>query len=133
MKCTYKDISNQKFNRLTAIEYAGTTANKLAIWLCKCDCGNYITVRGSHLRNGNTKSCGCYKMDELLKRVVKHGYSRVKSETAEYRTFKAMHTRCYNKKAKVYKNHGARGIIVCDRWYRNFNNFIADMGSKPSH
>ena len=27
-------------------------------WLCRCDCGNEHTVRGSYLRNGHTKSCG---------------------------------------------------------------------------
>lgn len=32
-------------------------------WLCKCECGNIITVLGQSLRNGNTKSCGCLKKE----------------------------------------------------------------------
>lgn len=33
--------------------------DKQARWLCKCDCGNEIIVRGGSLRSGHTKSCGC--------------------------------------------------------------------------
>jgi len=30
-------------------------------WNCKCDCGNEVQVLTYNLRNGNTKSCGCYQ------------------------------------------------------------------------
>ena len=36
-------------------------SNNGAFWLCKCSCGNYTVVKGSNLRTGNTKSCGCVK------------------------------------------------------------------------
>jgi hypothetical protein len=42
-----------------------------------------------------------------------------------------MKQRCYNQKTKQYKNYGARGIAVCDRWLESFDNFFADMGDKP--
>ena len=29
------------------------------MWRCQCDCGNIRYVRGSHLRSGDAKSCGC--------------------------------------------------------------------------
>lgn len=47
------DITGQKFGRLTAIRYSGGEK-----WLCDCDCGNQSLVRGSHLRSGQTQSCG---------------------------------------------------------------------------
>lgn len=28
-------------------------------FLCKCDCGNIVSVRGQNLLSGSTKSCGC--------------------------------------------------------------------------
>lgn len=53
---------------------------------------------------------------------------------AEYSSYYNMKARCYNKKHTSYKNYGARGIKVCDRWLgvRGFRNFIFDMGEKDS-
>jgi len=44
-----------------------------------------------------------------------------------------MHSRCYKINHRDYRNYGARGIIVCDRWHGRdgFQNFLADMGEKP--
>lgn len=55
-----KDISNQKFYRLTAL-YPTEKRDKdrSVIWHCKCECGNEVDVSGKKLRQGNTKSCGC--------------------------------------------------------------------------
>jgi len=58
----------------------------------------------------------------------KHGYSR----TTEHNAWKSMKARCYNKNYDHYKDYGGRGIIVCDRWLRSFENFISDMGEKPT-
>lgn len=49
--------------------------------------------------------------------------------TRGHNSWRAMHARCKDKKNVGYKNYGARGITVCDRWSL-FSNFIADMG-KP--
>ena len=59
-----KDLSGQKFSRLTVLERA---PNKMLpcgqyqiMWKCKCDCGNIKDIRGIDLTKGRTKSCGCY-------------------------------------------------------------------------
>lgn len=49
----------------------------------------------------------------------------------EYGVWEAMIARCTNPRTKQYKDYGARGITVCDRW-RDYRNFIADMGRRPS-
>lgn len=53
------------------------------------------------------------------------------SGTPEYRTWAQMMTRCRNPNSTRYENWGGRGITVCERWERP-ENFIADMGPKPS-
>jgi hypothetical protein len=42
-----------------------------------------------------------------------------------------MRQRCGNPKDPGYGNYGGRGITVCDRWTKSFENFFADMGPKP--
>jgi hypothetical protein len=43
-----------------------------------------------------------------------------------------MKTRCYNPRYRQFKDYGGRGIIVCERWKASFENFLSDMGEKPS-
>ena len=45
--------------------------------------------------------------------------------------WRKMRSRCEHAWHKSYKNYGARGIRVCDRW-QDFENFLADMGPRPS-
>lgn len=73
------EIGN-RYGNLTVLEYAGSFS-KTAYWKCQCDCGNIIITRGSSLRNGHTKSCGCIKsfkeqeIIELLKQYnIKYDY-----------------------------------------------------------
>ena len=56
---TRKDITDQYFGRLKALEYN----EKLKKWKCQCDCGNIAYVRLNDLESGNTKSCGCLKKE----------------------------------------------------------------------
>src|SRR6266436_4499546 len=60
--------------------------------------------------------------------VVTHGLT----ETADYASWCDMLTRCYNPRFNGYKYYGGRGITVCERWRHSFENFLADMGVKPS-
>ena len=51
--------------------------------------------------------------------------------TPEYRSWQHMKSRCFNPNHKNYLDYGGRGIKVCDLWL-NFENFLADMGLKPT-
>lgn len=53
------------------------------------------------------------------------------AKTSEWYAWRGIKQRCFNVTNKDYKNYGARGITVCDRWLK-FDNFIKDMGMKPS-
>ena len=52
----------------------------------------------------------------------------MKSRTKEYQAWNSMKQRCHNNSNPSYKNYGARGIVVCDRWRASFDDFITDMG-----
>lgn len=56
----FKDRTNIKYGKLTAIEYLGKSQ-----WRCKCDCGNEKIVYGGHLESGHTKSCGCFRSPRI--------------------------------------------------------------------
>jgi hypothetical protein len=43
-----------------------------------------------------------------------------------------MRQRCYNSRNLKFAQYGARGIRVCERWLHSFENFLADVGLKPS-
>lgn len=56
-----------------------------------------------------------------------HGYT----QTPTYRSWSMMLNRCRNPKYMYFSNYGGRGIQVCERWLI-FENFLADMGERPS-
>lgn len=58
----FRDLTNQRFGRLTVIEKTDKrSSGKNIIWKCLCDCGNETEVIETNLQNGQTKSCGCLK------------------------------------------------------------------------
>lgn len=121
------DISGNKYSRLTVISYAGVV-NRKSHWLCLCDCGNELPVRGDSLKDGNTQSCGCLKMDS----ATRHGHNSSKTGPSRtYTSWQSMIARCYNPRFAHYGRYGGRGIKICDRWRHSFNHFLEDMGERP--
>jgi hypothetical protein len=50
-------LVGKQFGKLKVIEL--DHKKRRSYWLCKCDCGNVKTIRGTSLTSGATKSCGC--------------------------------------------------------------------------
>ena len=105
---------------------AGKTSKGEITWNCLCDCGTERVVRGAYLRNGTSTSCGCFRREFSSVMNRTHGLSN----SPEYAVWCSMHRRCRDKNCESYKNYGARGIMVCERWDK-FENFILDMGRRP--
>lgn len=67
-----KDIANQKFGLLTALEPTKERKFQQIVWKCQCECGNIIYVPIGQLTSGGTQSCGCLvskgekKINEIL-------------------------------------------------------------------
>lgn len=113
-----QDLTGKRFNRLTVIKRT-ENKGKRVMWICKCDCGKICTVQGNNLKNGNTKSCGCYKKENSAKLLHKHG----KKNSRLYSIYHGMKKRCYNKNSHNYFNYGGRGIKICQDWLDDFMNF----------
>lgn len=111
------------FGRLEII-CAYREKRKKAWWhLVKCTCGKEALVNGGEMSRGRTVSCGC------LRKELKTTHGLTNSD--EYRVWNGMKQRCQNPKDKAFNNYGGRGIFVCPSW-DDFQNFINDMGVKPS-
>ncbi|MCK4522106.1 MAG: hypothetical protein KAU20_06015 [Nanoarchaeota archaeon] len=113
-----------RFERLTVVSKEGRDKWGNYLYSCKCDCGNIRTITGFSLDSGNTKSCGCLKID----RMTTHD----SSFTREYRSYTALKSRCLNPDDEKYSHYGGRGIKVCRRWRKDFLNFYKDMGRRPA-
>ena len=113
-----KDITGQKFGRLTVVKFHGVDKGGNALWICVCECGNQIITRGCNLKNGNTKTCGCSRRNSQ-KTQYKHGLYKHRL----YGVWANMKERCYNPKATEYSAYGGRGIAVCKEWRDNFKAF----------
>lgn len=50
----------------------------------------------------------------------------------EYWIWVGMRQRCNNPTAHAYDRYGGRGIKVCQGWISSYENFIADMGPRPT-
>lgn len=63
------DLTNKVFGRLKVLKQVDNiqtpNGRSHVAWLCECECGEQIIVRGDNLRNGHTVSCGCKKREVL--------------------------------------------------------------------
>jgi hypothetical protein len=119
-----------RFGRLITIALYQETGRIERRLLCVCDCGTIKDYAKRKLTSGRTRSCGCLKREKPNN--LSHGHNRVGERTSEYGCWVNIRTRCYNPKEKRFESYGGRGITVCDRWLESFENFLADMGPKPS-
>ena len=96
-----------------------------------CTCGNRLTVFVNNLKQGITRSCGCYQIDRTREVSTTHNGTG----NLLLHVHLAMLSRCNNRDNKSYENYGGRGITVCDRWSepdgKGFLNFLEDMGERP--
>ncbi len=102
------------------------------------------------LYNSEEEKALCYKFrgeeqqrkieEEYLARLQREQYRATlpvknRHPTLEHRRFnhvwKNILDRCYNPKARNYKNYGARGITVSKEWH-TYSNFLHDMWPRPS-
>lgn len=113
----FKDLTGQKFNRLTVIRQAGFKKN-LVVWLCKCECGNEKIVPTKLLNSKHTQSCGCLPTTY---------YKHAQSHTKLYKVWCSIKTRATDNPNQD-ERYKRKGISLCESWM-DFQNFYDDMAA----
>jgi len=111
------DMTGERFGRLVVVRRV-ENGKYGSMWLCKCDCGNEISVYGRSLRLGHTQSCGCLVKDIF----TKHGMYKSRL----HKEWRGIKHRCKNPSASHYEQYGGKGIKVCDEW-QGENGFVNFM------
>lgn len=123
----FRDLTGQRFFRLTVLGYAGKLGRgQHHFWWCQCSCGTIQSVRQDHLGT-RKESCGCRLTEILKERNTTHNMSY----HPVYEIWCGIKKRCLNQRSSGYKHYGERGITICEGWL-HFENFLADMGERPT-
>ncbi len=128
-----KSIIGRRFGRLLIESYAGhvnlpSGKSRIQYVWCLCDCGSRVLGNSTHIKYGNTISCGCWKIDHPSR--LKHGYAPLKGKREKiYKTWQGIHKRCRPGNSKSDRKYYEKGIKVCDGWsgINGFENFKKDM------
>ena len=99
------DLTGQTFNWLFVESRAENTNEGRAMWNCRCLlCGNKCVVYGKYLRNGSTKSCGCYRKEQARERIF---------EDLTGQTFNSLRVDSYSHKNKWNENMWDCTCLLC--------------------
>ena len=122
MIARHRDIAGQKFGRWTVLGLAGRTKYRKALWKCRCECGRERLVATGSLTTGQSRSCGCLRVDTC---ATQNRASAL--HPRELHTWHGMFGRCERPSSNRFESYAGRGISICERW-RDFDLFLADMG-----
>jgi hypothetical protein len=124
------DLTGQAFNSWQVLEFAYQAEDKKSYWRCRCTgCQTEKLIEGYNLKSNRSRSCRRCSAAFVGASVHRtHGRSR----SIVYRRWSAMKTRCTNPKAKSWKDHGGRGILVCEEWMHDFMAFYDHIGDPPT-
>jgi hypothetical protein len=118
------ELTGRDFGRWSVLSFHGKNAIGELLWNCRCECGTERVVKAGSLMNGRSRSCGCFHKS----RVSTHGMTG----TPTFKSWDSMKQRCTNPKAPDFARYGGRGVRVCGRWLESFENFLHDMGARPT-
>lgn len=122
------NLTGKVFDRWTVISEAGRAPGRQVKWFCRCVCGKEREVLGTHLRAGNSTSCGCVKKKRPTPGDRTDRVSRSTCKVSSdrfYQIWNGMKQRTSNPNHPSFNYYGGRGITVCERWL-DFGGFHED-------
>lgn len=69
MSNIFIDLTGVRFGRWLVVGRGINDRTGRTRWVCRCDCGMEKVVQANHLRNGVSKSCGCFHNEEASRRA----------------------------------------------------------------
>jgi len=128
-KCEYVPNANQDCGTRSENK---ESKNDIPYGCCHCGCGQKTTISLVNNKNyGYVKGEPVRFIQNHLHYTgnhVKHGMIG----TPEYKTWDGMKYRCRDPRCKDYPTYGGRGIKICERWEKSFQNFYDDVGKRPT-
>ena len=65
------DETGNRYGRLTVLHlYPQRDKTGSAVWVCRCDCGTELAIRGGALRSRNNRSCGCLRNMSIQEKIA---------------------------------------------------------------
>jgi hypothetical protein len=128
-----RSFEGHQFGDWTVISDEGTTVGRsMRVVVVVCSCGTRKEVRLSHLLTGTSRSCHGNRTARIV-----HGHTHlmapgVRKRSPEHSAWSSLKQRCLNPRNPAFNRYGGRGITVCTRWVLSFEDFLADMGPRPS-
>ncbi|MCK5788820.1 MAG: hypothetical protein KAH32_07465, partial [Chlamydiia bacterium] len=115
----FKDLTGQRFGRLIVLSRAEDRGGNV-YWKCLCDCGNTTVVQGGGLRNGQTKSCGCYQRDRMAElhsgsksNFWKNGITPLQGKIRKSIKYKEWRTEVFERDNYVCRYSKRKGVLSC--------------------
>lgn len=119
-----RDLTGQRFGRLTVLYRDETVKNRHAHWVCECDCGAVKTIRSDSLlaqkKGQNTRSCGCLARDERAARARSGEFTHRSHGCAPHNSKRPAEYRAWIKARETYDD------VTAD-----FVQFYHAIGPKP--
>lgn len=129
-----EDWIGHRQGHLTIVAFEGIRrfkgGGKATTFRFRCDCGQEFVSQKSNVI-GRLYDCGCSKPER--ENTSPPGSTR----HPLYKIWSGIIQRCENPNCKSFKDYGARGIRICDRWkggadgLTGFECFVLDMGPRP--
>jgi hypothetical protein len=123
-----RNLQGKIFGSLTVLRFMGGAGPRNASqWECQCGCGVIIVRAGQDLnrmvKEGYAPSCPACKLRRTAQSKQTHGMSK----HPIFMAWCSMRARCRDPRRREWKNYGGRGITICARWEKSFDNFWRDM------